>query len=194
MPRGGISACTIPPAARLMLLLGNQEDRSIIDKIGSALQQRAKSSSLSPKEYPSTTVSPHSAMSSTSTESPELAAHSNSMKRPSTSELDFDLRCKKPLILAELFNTSAGGQENENSDSEISDQCTTEDGASDCISPRTAGPCNMNDVFCSVPGRLSLLSSTSKYKVTLAEVRLFSLSLCLVWRLHRCPRHQHPAL
>lgn len=82
---------------------------------------------------------------------------------------------------------------------------------SDAVGPRwswrlfAGGTCVVNptDLFCSVPGRLSLLSSTSKYKVTIAEVkRRLSPPECLnasllggiLRRSVRAPEESSPSL
>ncbi|CAD6194350.1 unnamed protein product [Caenorhabditis auriculariae] len=132
---------------------------SLIDRIGSILQQRAQdviavapvTIQTSPNMSPAETVSP-------AQRSPLCA------KRPA-SPIHCDVDCKKRYIKVEDDDLI--------SDTDSSDHGTHEDAASsECISPLISSGSLMcpEEVFCSVPGRLSLLSSTSKYKVTLGEV------------------------
>ncbi|EYC35428.1 hypothetical protein Y032_1056g3509 [Ancylostoma ceylanicum] len=132
-----------------MLILTSQKDRSVIDRIGTALR-----------------VAQEGAFSPTLTESPEPPTSPSHLKRTAAS-LESTSNYKKVRFEAET--------EDDLSDSDSSSlQCATEETTSTgSVSPHlhtTSSVC-LDDVFCSVPGRLSLLSSTCKYKVTLAERR-----------------------
>ncbi|EYC35429.1 hypothetical protein Y032_1056g3509 [Ancylostoma ceylanicum] len=132
-----------------MLILTSQKDRSVIDRIGTALR-----------------VAQEGAFSPTLTESPEPPTSPSHLKRTAAS-LESTSNYKKVRFEAET--------EDDLSDSDSSSlQCATEETTSTgSVSPHlhtTSSVC-LDDVFCSVPGRLSLLSSTCKYKVTLAEIQ-----------------------
>ncbi|KIH66955.1 transcription factor AP-2 [Ancylostoma duodenale] len=130
-----------------MLILTSQKDRSVIDRIGTALR-----------------VAQEGAFSPTLTESPEPPTSPSHLKRTASS-IESTSNYKKVRFEAET--------EDDLSDSDSSSlQCATEETTSTgSVSPHlhTASSVCLDDVFCSVPGRLSLLSSTCKYKVTLAE-------------------------
>ncbi|RCN49646.1 transcription factor AP-2 [Ancylostoma caninum] len=132
-----------------MLILTSQKDRSVIDRIGTALR-----------------VAQEGAFSPTLTESPEPPTSPSHLKRTASS-IESTSNYKKVRFEAET--------EDDLSDSDSSSlQCATEETTSTgSVSPHlhTASSVCLDDVFCSVPGRLSLLSSTCKYKVTLAEIQ-----------------------
>ncbi|VDM74672.1 unnamed protein product [Strongylus vulgaris] len=132
-----------------MLILTSQKDRSVIDRIGTALR-----------------VAQEGAFSPTLTESPEPPTSPSHLKRTAAS-IESTSNYKKVRFEAET--------EDDLSDSDSSSlQCATEETTSTgSVSPHlnSASSVCLDDVFCSVPGRLSLLSSTCKYKVTLAEIQ-----------------------
>ncbi|KJH47123.1 transcription factor AP-2 [Dictyocaulus viviparus] len=137
---------------RTMLILTSQKDRSVIDRIGTALRA-AQEGNFSP----------------TLTESPEPPVSPSHLKRTASSS----------DVVGTVVNNKKVRFETETedylSDSDSSSlQCATEETTSTgSVSPRinSVGSVCLDDVFCSVPGRLSLLSSTCKYKVTLAEIQ-----------------------
>ncbi|KAK6764674.1 hypothetical protein RB195_024847 [Necator americanus] len=112
-----------------MLILTSQKDRSVIDRIGTALR-----------------VAQEGAFSPTLTGSPEPPTSPSHLKR------------------------SASSVEPTSSYKKCAAEETTSNGS---VSPHLsfASSVCLDDIFCSVPGRLSLLSSTCKYKVTLAEIQ-----------------------
>lgn len=137
----------------VMLILTSQKDRSMIDRIGTALR-----------------AAQEGAFSPTLTESPEPPTSPGHLKRAASTTLDTTTASGNKKVRFEADT------EDDLSDSDSSSlQCATEETTSTgSVSPRIlpigASIC-LDDVFCSVPGRLSLLSSTCKYKVTLAEIQ-----------------------
>ncbi|KAK6032713.1 transcription factor AP-2 [Ostertagia ostertagi] len=147
LPRGILP---VPYSGDWSLPLRRHKDRSVIDRIGTALR-----------------VAQEGAFSPTLTESPEPPTSPIHLKRAAATTLDSATTNKKVRFEAET--------EDDLSDSDSSSlQCATEETTSTgSVSPRIhpIGSVCLDDVFCSVPGRLSLLSSTCKYKVTLAEIQ-----------------------
>lgn len=152
-----------------MLMLSSRQDRSAIDRISTKLLQRRMTekkrapSPMESKNVKRAKYVPRDVFKEENlgVELLDRVVFGDSLK---TEVVDDE----KDASLSGLNNDAEEFiAEEHNSDSESSDYGTTEGS----FSPLLSTPANPEDVFCTVPGRLSLLSSISKYKVTVGELQ-----------------------
>ncbi|CAJ0949383.1 unnamed protein product, partial [Mesorhabditis belari] len=147
-----------------MIMLSSCQDRSAIDRISTALQQKIQQNKRPGSPILTETQSKKTPIFTADLFKNETSLDVKSVIVPISDSIKEEL--SSDLLKAEPGSDAA--EEEHFSDSESSQGTNEESGSTECISP---GPANPADVFCSVPGRLSLLSSTSKYKVTVAELQ-----------------------
>uniref|UniRef100_A0A0N5AL51 TF_AP-2 domain-containing protein n=1 Tax=Syphacia muris TaxID=451379 RepID=A0A0N5AL51_9BILA len=150
-----------------MLMLSSRQDRSVIDRISTKLLQRRM---MTEKKRPSPPMDGVDVKKAKYV--PRDVFKEENVGAESVDRIVFHESVKQEdeanaACLSGLANDGEFIAEEHNSDSESSDYGTTEGSSS----PVLLTPANPDDVFCTVPGRLSLLSSISKYKVTVGELQ-----------------------
>ncbi|WKY16056.1 hypothetical protein Q1695_001051 [Nippostrongylus brasiliensis] len=150
----------------------------MIDRIGTALraaQEGAFSPSLIESPEPPRSPSSHLKRAPTTTiDSAAAAVAAVAANKKVKIEPDHEDDLSHQTATNKKVKLEADTEDDLSDSDSSSFQCVTEETTSiGSVSPRIhpVGTICLDDVFCSVPGRLSLLSSTCKYKVTLAEIQ-----------------------